>query len=222
MRRAALDHRQIQATRRHLGEAIGAIDMRLIARDFAENRHLLGFLESAQAERIAAGFGRDDEHRRVRPIRGGDGGHEVRDARPVLRDANAVLAAHARVAVRHVGGALLVHGRDKADSGGRKNIQRVHISRADDAEDIGHFVRDKGFDERFARSHFGHLIFLFVGGSCGRMRADYCAVLMTSRRLSKMRERSDSVAMSGGDTAMTSPAQRDNMLFSWKQRLNMS
>ena len=48
------------------------------------------------------------DDRRMRPVRGGHRGHEIGDAGAVLRDADAVPAGHARIAVGHVAAALLV------------------------------------------------------------------------------------------------------------------
>ena len=60
---------------------------------------------------------------------------------------------HARIAVGHVAGALLVRDRNEADAGERKQVERIHVRRADDAEDVGHAVRDQRFDERLGRRH---------------------------------------------------------------------
>ncbi len=54
-----------------------------------------------------------------------------------------------RIAVGHVAGALLVHGRDEADAGGREQVERVHIGGADDAEDVLDAVGDQRFDKGF-------------------------------------------------------------------------
>ena len=99
-------------------------------------------------ERRAAGFRRDDDDRRVRPERGRRRRDEVGDARPVLRDAHAVAAGHARVAVGHVPAALLVRDRDEADAGEREEVERVHVRRPDDAEHVLDAVRDERLDER--------------------------------------------------------------------------
>ena len=83
-------------------------------------------------------------------------------------------AADAGVAVGHVACALLMHHRDKADAGGFENIHRVHEGRAHDAENIGHAMRDQGFNKGFAGSHFAHNQYLKSvsaeresGGQCG-------------------------------------------------------
>ena len=81
-----------------------------------------------------------DDDRRMRPERRGGRRDEVRDAGPVLRDAHAVAPGHARVAVGHVARALLVRDRDEADAGERKEVERVHVRRADDAEHVLHAV----------------------------------------------------------------------------------
>ena len=52
-------------------------------------------------------------------------------------------------------GTLLMHCRDVADAGCRKNIERIHQRRTDDAEHVGHVVGDQGLNKRFARCHSG-------------------------------------------------------------------
>ena len=59
---------------------------------------------------------------------------------PVLGDTNAMLATRPRITVRHMRRPLLMNRRNKADPRRRKNIQRIHISRTDDAKDILHFI----------------------------------------------------------------------------------
>src|SRR5262249_49323755 len=89
--------------------------------------------------------------------------HEVGDAGSVLRNADPVPARGARVAVRHVDGALLVSDRHEADTGGGEDIEGVHERRADDSEDMGDAVGGKCLDERLGRSHLlrlGHLAWL--------------------------------------------------------------
>ena len=84
------------------------------------------------------------------------------DTRPVLANDHAVTAADARVAVRHMSGALFMHDRHQPDSGRREDVHRVHKGRAHDAENLGHAVGGQGFNEGFGRSHFWHDFFLVV------------------------------------------------------------
>ena len=72
------------------------------------------------------------------------------------RDADARAVQHARIAVRHVTGALLMRDGDEADARRLEQVQRVHIGRADDAEDVLDPVGGQGFDEGFAGGHPGH------------------------------------------------------------------
>ena len=130
--------------------------MPLIFRDLRENRQLLGFLEAAEADRAGAGFRGDDNHRGVRPVGGRSRGDEIGDARTVLRDADAVAAGDAAIAVGHMTRTLLVHGRDETNSGGWKQVEGVHERRADDAEDVCDAIGNEGFDEGLARGHSGH------------------------------------------------------------------
>ena len=93
----------------------------------------------------------------MRPVGGRNRGHEIGDAGAVLADADALAAADPRVAVGHVGGALLVDRGNEADAGGRKDVERIHIGRADDAKNIGHPVAGQGLDEGLAGCHAGHV-----------------------------------------------------------------
>jgi hypothetical protein len=153
LRRAHLQHRPVEAARGDLRHALRAADVALELGDLREDRQLLGLLEAAQAHAQAAGLRRDDDHRAVRPVGGGNGRDEVGDARPVLGDADAVAAGDARIAVGHVRRALLVHRGNEADAGRRKDVQRVHIGRTDDAEDIPDALRRQGFHQRLAGGH---------------------------------------------------------------------
>ena len=119
----------------------------LVLGDLGEDRQLLGLLEAAQAHGHGARLGRDQHHRRVRPVGGRGAGDEVGDARAVLPDAHAVPAGDARVAVGHVHRALLVGHGDEADAGGREDVEGVHVGRAHDAEDVGHALGDQRLDE---------------------------------------------------------------------------
>jgi hypothetical protein len=83
----------------------------------------------------------------MRPVGGGDRRHRVADAGAVLADDHAVPAAHARITVGHVAGALLVHHRHQLDAGRREDVHRVHEGRTHDAEHRVHALRDECFDE---------------------------------------------------------------------------
>src|ERR1700693_3401272 len=80
-------------------------------------------------------------------------------------DAHAVTAGGARVAIGHVDRTLLMRNRHEADTGGGKDIERIHERRADDSEHMAHAVAGEGLDERFGGSHFlrlGHRL----GSAC--------------------------------------------------------
>ena len=47
---------------------------------------------------------------------------------------------------------LLVRHRQEADAGGREQVERVHVGRADDAEDMRHALRGQGLDEGLAEA----------------------------------------------------------------------
>src|SRR5690606_38418619 len=120
-------------------------DMTLVLGELLEHGQLIAFLETAQADAGGAGFGRHDDHRRVRPVCGGDGGDAVADARTVLTDHDTVAAADASIAVGHVSGALLVHDRDQSNACGSENIHGVHEGRTHDAEHFRNAVGDECF-----------------------------------------------------------------------------
>jgi hypothetical protein len=83
----------------------------------------------------------------------GHGGHEIGDAGPVLGDADRRAAGDARVAVGHVRRVLLVGHAHQPDAGAGKEVERVHVGRADDSEHVLHLVRHERFDERLRRRH---------------------------------------------------------------------
>jgi hypothetical protein len=62
-------------------------------------------------------------------------------------------ARNARIAVRHVPAALLVRDRDEADAGERKEVERIHVRRPDDAEDVLDTVGHQRLDEGLGRRH---------------------------------------------------------------------
>ena len=145
--------REVERAARKLRHASAVVHMGLELRDPGEDRQLLGLLKAAEPDRCAAGFRRDHDNRRMRPERRRSRGDEIGDPRTVLRDAHAVAAGHARVAVGHVAGALLVRDRDEADAGERKKVERIHVRRPDDAEDILDPVGHQRLDEGFGRRH---------------------------------------------------------------------
>jgi hypothetical protein len=163
--RAALGRRHVEAAAEQLGHPRMLGDMGLISGDLREDRQLLGLLEAAEPDRRGAGLRGDRDDRRMRPEGGGDRGDEIGDPRPVLGDADAVAARGARIAVGHMGGALLVDGRDEPDARRRKQVERVHVGGADDAEDIRDALGDQRLDEGFAGGHARHR-----GGSLGSVR----------------------------------------------------
>ncbi len=132
----ALGQRDVEGAVGQLGKPVGPVHMHLVLGDLLEERHLLGLLEAAEANRAAARLRRDRDHRRMRPVGGRDRGHEIGDAGPVLGDADAVAVGHARIAVGHVGRVLLVRDADEADARRREDVERVHVGGADDAEHV--------------------------------------------------------------------------------------
>ena len=153
LRRPHFGHRAIETASGEFGHARRVRDVALILGEFLEHRQLLGFLKPAQANAHRAGFRRDDHHRAMRPIRGGNRGDAVADAGAVLADHHAMTAGHPRITVGHMPGALLMHYRNQTNAGGREDIHRVHEGGAHDAEHLGDAVGGEGLDEGFGGGH---------------------------------------------------------------------
>ena len=128
--------------------------------DLGKDRQLLRLLEAAMAHGGAARLRRDDDHRRMSPIGGGDGGHKIGDARAVLGDAHALAVADAAVAVCHVARALFMGNGNETDARRLEDVEGVHIGRSHDAEYMLHIMGDERLDEGFARCHVRHGDFL--------------------------------------------------------------
>ena len=161
LRGTSLSQRDVECAARELADSVGPADVRLVLSDLLEERELLDFLEAAVTHRGRARLRRNADDGRMRPVGCGDGRDEVSDARTVLRDADAVAVADSRETVRHMAGALLVRHRDEANSCRLENIERIHVGRAHDSEDMGYPTCGHGFDERFTRRHKRHSRFLF-------------------------------------------------------------
>ena len=152
--RAHFRHGAVKAAGGVLGHAFGVVHVALVLGELLKHRQLVGLLEAAQAHAHSAGLGRDHHHRAVRPVGGGNGSDAVADAGPILANHHTVAAADTGITVGHVASALLMHHRDKLDSGRGKNIHRVHESRAHDAEDLGHAIGRHGLDKGLRGRHF--------------------------------------------------------------------
>jgi len=74
------------------GDAVRPVDVDLELGDLGEDRHLVGLLEPAEAGPGRTRLRRDSHHRRVRPVGGGNTGHEVGDAGAVLSYAHTMAA----------------------------------------------------------------------------------------------------------------------------------
>ena len=70
LRRAHLEQCAVEGARGELGHPRPVVHVRLVFRDPREDRQLLGLLEAAEAERHRAGFRRDHDDRRMRPVSG--------------------------------------------------------------------------------------------------------------------------------------------------------
>ena len=141
----------------HLRGARGIAHLFLIADHVAEQRHLLHFLEAALPDRLVRRLRRHQQHRRVIPVGGLDGGDEIRDARPVLRDRHRDLSGRARIAVADQTAVGLVRDVPECDAGLRKQIGDRHECRTNDAEGMLDAVHLQDLHESFFRRHLHRL-----------------------------------------------------------------
>ena len=159
LHRRAVLARALKAAAQSLGDSRRMGERFLVTGDLLETGKLARLLEPAEALGVGAGLRRDHHHRSVVPVGGGDRGHEVGDARAVLRDAYRDLAAGARVAVRHVGRALLVGHVHEADPGAFEHVETRHVGGAHDPEGELHPLHAQGLDEGFLRGHLHGVVF---------------------------------------------------------------
>ena len=89
-------------------------DQVVVLRDRQRDPGDVGFLKRVRADQLAAHLAGDADDRRRVHHRSGDAGDHVGRARPGRRDGHADPAARARIAIRHVRGALLVADQDVA------------------------------------------------------------------------------------------------------------
>ncbi len=142
----------------HLGHARWVAHFFLVADHVLEQRHLLDFLETALLDGLVRSLRRHQQHRRVVPVGGLDGGDEVGDAGPVLRDGHAHLAGGAGVAVGAHAGVAFVGTVPELDTGCGEKVRDRHHGRADDAEGMLDAVHLQHLDEGFFRGHFHGLL----------------------------------------------------------------
>src|SRR6185369_8480257 len=96
----------------------------------------------------------DQQHRRVIPVSGLDGGHKIRDAWTVLGNAHPDLAGRARIAVADVAAVALVRDVPECNACFGKKIGDRHERRADDAKGMFDAVHLQNFHESFFGRHF--------------------------------------------------------------------
>ncbi len=131
----------------------GIAHLFLVADHVAKQRHLLDFLEAALPDRLVRRLRRHQQHRRVIPVGGLDGGHEIRDARAILRNRHAHLAGRARIAVADEAAIGLVRNVPECDAGLGKQIGDRHERRTDDAEGVLDAVHLQHLHEGFFCRH---------------------------------------------------------------------
>ncbi len=83
---------------------------------------------------LLAACGVTSKKRRVVPVGGFHGGHEVGDAGAVLRDHHRHFAGGAGVAVGHHAGRAFMRAVPELDPGVREQVRNRHHGRADDPE----------------------------------------------------------------------------------------
>ena len=104
------------------GQVIGGLQQEAVLDDGHRDAHDVGFLERVGADDGALHLAGDHDHGHAVHIGGGDGGDDVRGARPARHEADAGSPGHARVAVGHMGRALLVAREDVTDG---RIVERV-------------------------------------------------------------------------------------------------
>ncbi len=133
--------------------ARGVAHLFLVADHVAEQRHLLDFLEAALPDGLVRRLRRHQQHRRVIPVGGLDGGDEIGDARAILRNRHGHLAGRARIAVADEAAIGLVRNVPESDAGLGKQIGDRHERRTDDAEGVLDAVHLQHLHEGFFRRH---------------------------------------------------------------------
>ena len=116
-----------------LRDEVGVLD------DRQEDAGRVGLLEGVRADQVRRHLARDDHERRRVEERVGDRRDEVRRARPGGRHGDADLAGRARVALRHVAGALLVahqHVLDRRPRRGERVVDREDRPAGDPEADL--------------------------------------------------------------------------------------
>ena len=101
-----------------------------------------------------AGFRSQGHNGRMGPVGRHHGRYEVGRAGAVLADAALGFAGYPGQAVGSMGGRLFVGHGDESDARCGKQIQRIHVGRADDAEYILHAFSHQGFHQRLTGRHF--------------------------------------------------------------------
>ena len=112
---------------------------------------------AVDADHVAFHLTGDHQHRRRRRVGGADAGRGVLQPRPRHHQRRADAGAGARVAVRHVGGGLLVAGGDEANLllfG--ESVEQVVELYAGQAEDHPYPLAMKLSGERLSAGHPGH------------------------------------------------------------------
>ena len=146
--RTTFGHRQVEAAGGYFRYALGAVDVSLKLGDLGEDRQLVRFLETAQADGSRASLWGNGYHWAVRPISGSDRGDKIGDTGTVLAYAHAVFTANARVAVSHMCGTLLVHHGNETYARRWEKIERIHIGGADNSENVLDTLGCQSLDKR--------------------------------------------------------------------------
>jgi hypothetical protein len=156
-RPAAAGHGRAQRRAQQLGDALGLGDLHGELGDRTEHRHQIELLERVLAVVLRRNPAHEDDHGRMRDIRRGDAGEQVRSARPARHQADAGQIRHSRQTVGHEGGGLLVAHVDVFHAVVVvERVEDVEKGRAYDPEDVPHLLRLEQFDHRVSTRQLGH------------------------------------------------------------------
>ena len=146
-RAGAARARHVERLADRLGDFVGAGHQVVVLGDRQGDAGDVGFLKGIGADQLAADLAGDaDDGDRVEHRRRQAGDHVGR-ARARRGDGHADLAGRARIAVRHVRGALLVPHQDVAD----RVVEHRVVGRQDGAAGIAEDARDAFARERFPK-----------------------------------------------------------------------
>ena len=172
---ARRDRERLADARRHVGRARHQV---VVLGDRQRDAGDVGFLKGVRSDEPAADLPRDAHDRRRVHHGGRDAGDHVRRAGARGRDRDADAAARARIAVGHVGGALLVAHQHVADRIAEHRVVGRQDRAAGIAEDVGHSLTHQGFPDDLRTGQLHRRTLTFENSICNR--APDCASFAAS------------------------------------------